>query len=430
MCITQRIGISILILLAALSVFAEEVIEIGPPAGSPDATFAQIQNAIDNNPGALLRMQAGTYDIGAHWLTVRHGITVEGVTDADGNLLTTVQGEDWIFHVRATGDYAEDDITLRHLHVHSFYFEVIVHAPFDFSTNSWLSGGGDLTIEECEITNDRLFSIWSVGVDGGSFCLRDSRIISSGNDAVRLENGSYRSVDISGNVIQSPFSGVEIVNFPGALPANSRSGPAYVVGNEIRAAFSGALQASIEVIRPNGPAFVMDNILDVRQGKYGLVWDSGEDRKSAHVVGNTFVGGDNDDGDLRVGVFFFSIFSPFQTGAKTVLFADNRFSGWWSWGVLVEDSSENNVFLHNDFTEADVAPSDAYGGGVHWAFNPFRGHSSHNSVTDNSGVEQSYEDLGTHNHFQGTSFLPAQAVGPHDGPAWIPAEEDEAVLPH
>jgi hypothetical protein len=243
-----------------------------------------------------------------------------------------------------------------------------------------------------------------------SLVVRDCELLSWQRDTIRLQNTTHRSVDISNNAIElvdrpepHQFAPIKIINFPVGwrdyqLPP--KSGPINIEDNWIRAGTHAA--NCIVALGPVGKATVKNNYFDATAPlSGGIRWESAiNDAPATKIVENTFVGGE-EDGPFRAGVSF----HPWRYGGTNkVLFKGNTFSGWWTYGVEVFGNSENNVFIDTDFTDAYISP------GVHWNF----GFGTRkNSVTDNSGVEQFWIDDGTKNHFQGTSFLPEQAVGPH-----------------
>ncbi|MGW8178382.1 MAG: hypothetical protein ACWGQW_06400, partial [bacterium] len=386
----------ILILLCPL-LEAQVVVDLPPPTGNNDWDI--LQPNIDENPGATLMLQPGIYRIGFDWVVIPHGITIQGATDEEGNLLTTIQGPGWIFHVRAIGEHAHDDIRLRNLAMFGGG-TCVYHAPVDYGGGGWQPGGGNLTVEGCWIENGTSNSIWSRWASDVSLVVRDCELLSWGEDTIRLQNGTYRSVDIYNNAIEivdkpDPHvsSPIKIINGPGGwwdyqLPP--QSGPININENWIRAGTHAA--NCIVVLGPVGKATVKGNFLDATAPfAGGINWESANDAIPAtKIVENTFAGGE-DNGPFRVGVSF----HPWRYGGTSkVLFKGNTFTGCWTVGVEVFGNSENNLFIDTDFTDAQVFP------GVYWNFGIG---TQKNTVTDNSGVEQSWIDDGTENHFQGTS---------------------------
>jgi len=375
--------------------------DVAPPEKHPSANYAILQAAIEEHPNEVLVLQPGIYDIGKHWLDVRHGVTVEGATDAEGNLLTTVTGGDNLFYVTLFGEHAYDDVTLHDLKLLGYGpWEAIVHTPLDTASYTWQPGGGNLTVEGCEIEVAAWNVIWSLWVDGVSIRVRDNRMKTRsddyGGEALFIQNSSYTFLEVVGNEIDSGAAGVEIFNnIQRWQPYQDASaGPARILDNDIVCHSGGC----VEGIRLVGSALVSGNTLRPAVDEddaftSGLFWSSGPSPTSAaQVVGNTFVGGDGSDvqwlGGIRLGGL---------GRAEALQVKENAFWGDWNYGVLAQGESKGNIFIANDFAEASFA-------GPTWVF---EADTENNSVTDSSGVTQTVIDFGVRNHFQGTSpFLP------------------------
>ena len=109
----KLVVIALVVVFASSSVFAA-VVNVGPPTGDD---YEVLQSAVDDNPHAVLKLQPGTYDIGANTLVVPHGITIRGSHFRKGRWLTTVQGSQTVIHVRAVEANAQDHIKLRDLRI-------------------------------------------------------------------------------------------------------------------------------------------------------------------------------------------------------------------------------------------------------------------------------------------------------------------------
>lgn len=399
------------------------VIQVDPPGG---VDFVTLQSAIDDNPGAVLQLQPGTYDIGAERLTIPHGLTLRGATDAAGELLTTIEGADpvTVVHVRALGEHADEEITLVNLGIHAPVGTGVLHRAFDFDSGEFVfPGGGDLTVVGCDIRTEQAptpgpdgGALWVNVVDDVAIRIESSTFTATADGAIILDGAVYSSLEIRDNTIISEGAGI-LFNGQGFLFRDeqdpSAAGIARIVDNEIEAGTgSNFIAAGLNILTPRGVTFASGNTVRMPGSertdvlRVGMQVDNplGE---QVQVTGNELIGGSADDGKLRFGLL---------VSGDRGHYRDNSFQDFWSTGVVVAlpilpfltESSHNN-FLHNDFSEARIAPDTEFGfPAVHWWLAP---ESSQTSVTDNSGVEQLILDQGTGNHFQGSSFLPMPAGG-------------------
>jgi len=145
-----------ILILVGHTAEAQVVVNLPPPTGIND--YDILQPNIDENPGAILMLQPGAYQLEFSWLVIPHGITIQGATDEEGNLLTAIHGPGGIFHVRAIGDHASEDVTLRSIFMSSGQ-TCVYHAPVDYGDGSWHPGGGNITIEGCWMENGSYNSI-------------------------------------------------------------------------------------------------------------------------------------------------------------------------------------------------------------------------------------------------------------------------------
>lgn len=402
------------------------VVQVDPP-GSGD--FTTLQSAIDDNPGAVLQLQAGTYDIGAERLTIPHGLTLRGATDAAGELLTTIEGEnpEAVVHVRALDERADEEIVLRELAIVSSEASGVLHSAFDFEAGEFvLPGGGDLTIQGCDIRQEAISGVagpalWVNVVDGVAIEVENSTFTSNFDGSIILDGAVYTSLQIRNNEIRYLNAGI-LVNGQEFRFLDeqdpSATGRARIVGNDIQGGTvpSGdPVSVGLSILVPRGPVFAADNSLSIlgtdppNTLAFGVLVDNPLGNQVA-ITNTELAGGDSDDGKVRIGL---------SVSGDEGRYARNTFRGFWSTGVVVAlpilpflTESSQNKFLHNDFSEARIAPADQPElppfPAVHWWLAP---ESTENSVTDNSGVEQLILDQGVDNHFQGTSFLPAAADG-------------------
>lgn len=415
------------------------VIQVASPNGND---FATLQAAIDDNPGAVLQLQGGTYDIGENRLTIPHGLTLQGATDAGGGLLTTIEGGDAValVHVRALGEHADEKTTLLHLGITMRDLGIedrraaVLHRAFDYEAGEFVfPGGGDLTVRGCEVTagvDPEAKAFWTFVVEDAAITLENSTFMSGGDFAVLFDGAVYSSLAIRNNTIRPDDAGLlmngqDFTFVEGQDP--SKTGTARIVGNNITVGtkkVQGIVNTGLNVIAPRGPTFVSDNVVSVpgteapNTVSVGLQMSNLLSKQVA-ITGNQLRGGDSDDGKARIGLL--------AVGDKG-RYAKNVFEDVWSTGVIIalpllpNPESMLNTFLHNDFSDAQILPHKQPQfpplPAVHWWLGP---QSSKTSVTDNSGVEQLVLDQGTSNHFQGTSFLPAPAnasarLGPRGNP--------------
>ncbi len=415
----------VLIVIALLGfevALAGGVVHVAPPTGDD---FATLQSAIDDNPGATLKLKAGTYDIGDQILVIRHGITIRGAGHGKKSPRTAIEGHNTVFYVYAVGPAAYDQITLKNLRISTDLLTdnlvgdlraAITHQPgVDFAIENQ-PGGGNLTITNVEVFASGAIGVRSRYTDGIDLKIVDSTIESGLWDAVVVSNNTNRRTIIRGNRLISPHDGIELWH-NGAWEAwqdPTAMKPVWIVGNDIRAAtrpFPWPVQMGLHLLPAAGTVYAIHNSISlpgselVGHGSAGITWQPQWFAESARLEAwfNRVTGGDTADGKYRGFI---------QAFGSDAVFVQNSAHGFFANGVITAVppvglflNASNNRFYGTDFRDATLYTQTGFPFGmppVHWWFDAT---SYDNVVIDFSGTEQIVLDEGANNQFRGGPFV-------------------------
>jgi hypothetical protein len=421
------------LLLASVSVPAASagIVDVGPPTGIDD--YALLQDAINANPGEMLVLQEGTYEMGGNTVVVSHGITLVGQTDGDGVLLTTLNSSaSYGMHVNCIGDQATDEVVLRDLAFTSVG-PAIAQIPIDYASGSYAPGGGNLTIEGCYLENQHSFTIMPWRIDDVAVRVRNSELVSHGDDCIRLNFSSYSILEVDNcvmdlteilnptvsgywedgegnlNPIVFPQDGVEILNgyigwewLPWQTPGDSEAiitnntmltGNPYVAG-------SMAMRGMVFNLL-HGTALIQGNDIHVAVQGGGMTFDDLNYCDDVLIKGNTIHGPEVYPGSYINAIEMVGLVDSKGKAGGHVKFLHNKLTGNFSVGVDAYNGVYKNTFVNNDFSEALM------NGFAPWFIPPvhysFYFNTGKNSVTDSSGGVITFSDYPNANHFQGNS---------------------------
>lgn len=382
-----------------------EVVEVRSP-GTED--YQLLQQAIDDNPGAVLQLQAGIYDLGGRTLTFPHGVTIRGTSGPSEARHTRIAGQ---LQIQATSpDHAGEEVVLSDLEIESTDPDhaAILYGHHDEETDEATldSGGADLIIDNVLIrqTGGYALDIHAQRID----VTITSSVVSGTNWAIYIFDRGDNTIDIRNNTVD--FANYGIVVLRDENQTNSNDTTTHIIGNDIRGGpvpspedFSGGVSGLI--VSNRGELAVSDNTVEIPYGNsdpldpaVGIAIYGDWPRRNAEVADNRLVGGDlAEETTLRVGMRVES------TGGT---FTRNTLEGSWATGIMVYTSG--NVFEDNSLRHVNLTPQqeDPVANiplrrrdglpAVHWWLGAG---ANENTITDNTFDELLIVDRGEENSY-------------------------------
>lgn len=405
------------------------IVDVGPPTGVDD--YALLQGAIIGNPGEVLMLQQGTYEMGGNMLVVPHGLTLVGQKDGDGALLTTINSSaDYGVFVNCIGASANDEVTFKDLAI-TTYGPVIAQLPLDLGTMQFVPGGGNLTVDGCYLENQTLFTIMAHRLDDTALRVRNSELVTHGDDCIRLNFSSYSVLEVDNCVLDLseitnpnilgywgdqqqfpivyPQDGVEILNGYIAWEWLSWQTPddseAYITNNTMLTGnpYAAGTQATRGVVLNllHGTALIEGNTIDVPVAGGGVVLDDLNYCDDVLIKNNIIHGPPQYYGTYTTALALAGLEDPKGKTGGHVKFMHNKLVGHFATGVDAFYGVYKNTFVNNDFTEAVMDGLEAWlVAPVHYSFFFDTGK---NSVTDSLNQDITFSDYTNQNHFQGNS---------------------------
>ena len=418
------------VLLACVLVPATHagIVDVGPPTGVDD--YALLQDAIDANPGEMLVLQEGTYEMGVNVLIIPHGLTLTGQKDGDGTLLTTINASMEGILVNCIGAHAMDEVVLKDLAVTSVG-PAVAQLPLDLGTLQYVPGGGNLTIDGCYLENQTLFTVMAYRLDDTALRVRNSELVSHGDDCIRLNFSAYSVLEVDNCVLDLsditnpnivgywdpdelypmvyPMDGVEVLNgyigwewYPWQTPDDSE---AYITNNTVLTGnpFVVGTQAMRGMVFNllHGTALIEGNAIHVPVAGGGMVFDDLNYCDDVLIKNNRIHGPPENYGTYTSALLLAGLEDPKGKTGGHVKFMQNKLVGHFAAAVDAFYGVYKNTFVNNDFSEAVMDGLEAWGiAPVHYSFYYETGK---NSVTDSMHQEITFSDYTNQNHFQGNS---------------------------
>ncbi|MEX0325493.1 MAG: hypothetical protein AB3N33_05340 [Puniceicoccaceae bacterium] len=405
------------------------IVDVGPPTGVDD--YALLQGAIIGNPGEMLMLQQGTYEMGGNMLVIPHGLTLVGQKDGDGALLTTINSSaDYGIFVNCIGASANDEVVFKDLAI-TTYGPVIAQLPLDMGTMQFVPGGGNLTVDGCYLENQTLFTIMAHRLDDTALRVRNSELVTHGDDCIRLNFSSYSVLEVDNCVLDLseitnpnivgywdpdelypivfPQDGVEVLNgyigwewLSWQTPDDSE---AYITNNTMLTGnpFVAGTQATrgMGFNLLHGTALIEGNTIHVPVAGGGMTFDDLNYCDDVLIKNNTIHGSPEYYGTYSNAVELVGLEDPKGKTGGHVKFMHNKLVGHFAVAVDAYFGVYKNTFVNNDFSEATMNGFAPWGiVPVHYSFFYETGK---NSVTDSSGGEITYSDYPDANHFQGNA---------------------------
>lgn len=380
---------------------AADVVEVRSP-GADD--YGLLQQAIGDNPGAVLQLQAGTYDLGGQALTIPHGVTIRGSVTGTGALQTRITGR---MQIRATSpDHADEEVALTDLEIESIDPDHAAILYGDHARGTPDGGGADLTIDNVLIRQTGGFEALDIHAQGIDVTIASS-VVSGTNWAIYIFDRGDNTIDIRNNTVD--FVNYGIVVLRDEIESATRNTTIHIVGNDIR---GGPVPEDFPegatglIVSHRGELVVSHNTVEIPYGNsdpldpaMGIaIYGNGQER-NAEIAGNRLIGGDlSQEATLRVGMRVES------TGGT---YARNTLEGSWATGIMVYTS--RNIFEDNSLRNVNLTPQpgdpirsrapDAQSDqipAVHWWLGAG---ANENTITDNTFEELTIVDRGGSNQY-------------------------------
>lgn len=365
--------------------------------------YELLQQAIEDNPGAVLKLQAGTYDLGGQTLTIPHGVTIRGSNSSAEVGQTRIAGH---LQIQTTSpDHDGEEVLLSDLEIETTDPD---HAAVLYGDHAGTPdrGGADLTIDNVLIrqTGGYALDIHAQGID----VTITSSVVSGTNWAIYIFDRGDNTIDIRNNTVDFANYGIVVVG--DEIETATSNTTTHIIGNDIRGGpvpspenFSGGVSGLS--VSNRGELTIRANTVEIPYGNsdpldpsVGIAVYGDWPRHKAEVADNRLIGSDlAEETTLRVGMRVES------TGGT---YTRNTLEGSWATGIMVytsgnvfEDNSLRNVNLtpqqEDPVTDVPLRRRDGLPA-VHWWLGAG---ASENTITDNTFEELTIIDRGRSNRY-------------------------------